>query len=73
MTERVKTDVNNASSRLLMNAAVTRSKIRLRLIFGLNVKSKLSSVSPGSRNSACFAATLQQSVGAPCQFVVDET
>ena len=45
---------NNASSRLPMNAAVARSKTRLRFIFGLKVKSKLSSVRSGSRKPACL-------------------
>src|SRR6266436_1883880 len=45
---------NNASSRLPMKAHVARSKTRLRFIFGLKVKSKLSSVLLGSRNAACF-------------------
>src|SRR5712672_2628794 len=45
---------NNASSRLLMNAAVARSNTRLRFIFGLKVKSKLSRVRSASRKAACL-------------------
>src|SRR6266481_2042297 len=45
---------HNASSRLPMKAHVARSKTRLRFIFGLKVKSKLSSVLWGSRNAACL-------------------
>src|ERR1700681_693054 len=45
---------NNASSRLLMNALVARSNTRLRFIFGLKVKSKLSRVRSASRKAACF-------------------
>src|SRR6202521_3093174 len=45
---------NNASSRLLMKAPVARSKTRLRFIFGLKVKSKLSSGRSGSRKRACL-------------------
>src|SRR5579863_836403 len=45
---------NSASSRLLMKAPVARSKTRLRFIFGLKVKSKLSSVRSGSRKRACL-------------------
>src|SRR6266853_3898094 len=45
---------NKASSRLLMKAPVARSKTRLRFIFGLKAKSKLSSVRSGSRKRACL-------------------
>src|SRR6266852_4978724 len=45
---------NNASSRLARNAHVARSKTRLRFIFGVKVKSKLSSVLCTSRNAACL-------------------
>src|ERR1700694_1006992 len=45
---------NSASSRLPMKAHVARSKTRLRFIFGLKVKSKLSSVRCGSRKAACL-------------------
>src|SRR5437867_4964176 len=45
---------NKASSCLAMKLAVARSKTRLRFIFLLKLKSKLSSVTCGSRNSAAF-------------------
>src|ERR1017187_7619828 len=45
---------NSASSRLPMKAHVARSKTRLRFIFGLKAKSKLSSVRCGSRKAACL-------------------
>src|SRR6266404_6096110 len=45
---------NKASSCRAMNAAVARSKIRLRFVFLLKLKSKLSSVFCASRNCACF-------------------
>src|ERR1700741_3548595 len=44
----------SASSRRPTNAAVARSKTRLRFIFLLKLKSKLSRVLCGSRNWACF-------------------
>ncbi len=44
----------SASSRRPTNAAVTRSKTRLRFIFLLKLKSKLWKVLCGSRNWACF-------------------
>jgi len=45
---------NNASSRLLMNTAVARSKTKLRFIFGLKVKSRLSRVRSVSRKAAVY-------------------
>src|SRR5664279_2467112 len=45
---------NSASSRLPMKAQVARSKTRLRFIFGVKVKSKLSSVRCGSGKAACL-------------------
>src|SRR5260370_14579221 len=45
---------NKASSLWLMKAPVARSKTRLRFIFGLKVKSKLSSVRSGSRKRDCL-------------------
>ena len=44
----------SASSRRPIHAAVARSKTRLRFIFGLNWKSKLSSSLFASRNCACL-------------------
>ena len=63
---------NKASSRLSMNAPVARSNTRLRFIFGLKLKSKLSSVLSGSRKRGLFAAALQQPVGAAREFVRDQ-
>src|SRR5271169_401951 len=45
---------NKASSRLLIKVPVARSKTRLRFIFGLKVKSKLSRVRSESRKRACL-------------------
>ena len=45
---------NDAASRLPTNAPVARSNTRLRFIFGLKVKSKLSRLLSGSRKTACF-------------------
>jgi hypothetical protein len=64
---------NNASSRLPMKAQVARSKTRLRFIFGLKVKSKLSSVLLGSRNAACLRHRSKQALTAPGQFICDQT
>src|SRR5438552_13954561 len=44
----------SASSRLPIKAQVARSNTRLRFIFGLKVKSKLSRVLCGSRKAACL-------------------
>ena len=63
---------NNASSRLPMKAPVARSKTRLRFIFGLKVKSKLSRVRSGSRKRGLFAAALEQPVAAAREFVGDQ-
>ena len=62
----------SASSRLPMKAHVARSKTRLRFIFGLKVKSKLSSVLIGIAEPGLLAPALQQPVAAPCQFVGDQ-
>jgi hypothetical protein len=42
---------------------VVRSKIKLRFVFGLKVKSKLSSVRSGSRTRACLRRHFRSSLG----------
>ena len=58
---------NNASSRLSMKAPVARSNTRLRFIFGLKVKSKLSSVLLGSRKAASLRRRSSSRSDAPGQ------
>jgi hypothetical protein len=56
-----------------MKAAVARSNTRLRFIFGLKVKSKLSSVLCGSRKAACFRRRSSRRSLRPVQLVCDQT
>ena len=56
-----------------MKPPVARSKTRLRFIFGLKVKSKLSSVLLAIAEAGLFAPAFQQPVGAARQFVGDQT
>ena len=51
---------------------MARSKTRLRFIFGLKLKSKLSRVFCGSRKCGLFFSALQQSFAATSEFVGDE-
>src|SRR5207249_1582748 len=64
-------DLANASSCLAMKLAVARSKTRLRFIFLLKLKSKLSSVFCGSRNCAAFLR--RSSRRSPRRFSSSET
>src|SRR5260370_324878 len=62
---------NKASSWRAMKAPVARSKTRLRFIFLLKLKSKLSRLLCGSRNSACLV--LRSSKRSPRRVSSSET
>src|SRR5580658_2090500 len=64
---------NNASSRLLMKAAVARSNTRLRFIFRIEGEVEVIESPVGIAKGGLFPAALEQSVGAQSEFVGNQT